>query len=167
MRRYLLSATMIILLAAPALHAQQKPLIIVDGVVQSDTPPQPGQPLSLRAQQSSDPFARFFIPPELVMQHQAEIGLTDAQRNTLMTQIQQAQSKFVEVQFKLSAEGQKLVALLQGSTIDESQTLEEIDRILALEREMKRAQIGLLVRIKNALTPAQQAKLAQLRQVKD
>lgn len=164
MRCMLLSTlTSVALLAVPTLRAQQqspqKPMIIVDGVPQGDPrQQQPGQ---------GDPFARFFIPPELVMQHQAEIGLTDAQRNTLMTQIQQAQSKFVEVQFKLSAEGQKLVGLLQGATIDESQTLEEIDRILALEREMKRAQIGLLVRIKNALTPAQQAKLMQLRQSRE
>jgi Spy/CpxP family protein refolding chaperone len=73
----------------------------------------------------------------------------------------------VEVQFKLAAEGQKLVGLLQGATIDESQTLDEVDRILALEREMKRAQVGLLVRIKNALTPVQQAKLMQVRQPKE
>ncbi len=124
-------------------------------------------PLPAQQQGQGDPFARFLFPPELVMQHQGEIGLTDAQRNTLMTQIQQAQSKFVEVQFKLSAEGQKLVGLLQGAAIDESQTLEEVDRVLALEREMKRAQVGLLVRIKNALTPAQQAKLMQLRQPRE
>lgn len=163
MRRMLLSIlTSFALLAAPTVRAQQqsreRPLIIADGVPQPDPRQQQGQ---------GDPFARFFIPPELVMQHQGEIGLTDAQRNTLMTQIQQAQSKFVEIQFKLSAEGQKLVGLLQGASIDESQTLEEVDRILALEREMKRAQVGLLVRIKNALTPAQQARLMQLRQPKE
>ena len=160
MRRVILTAlTPLTFLAAPALRAQQPaPVLIVDGVPQQGPRPQPGQ---------GDPFARFFIPPELVMQHQAEIALTDAQRNTLMTAIQQAQSKFVEIQFKLAGEGQKITSLLQGPTIDESQTLEQVDRILALEREMKRAQIGLLVRIKNALTPTQQAKLMQLRQSRE
>src|SRR6266550_2578320 len=81
MRRVILTAlTPFALLAGPALRAQQpspvKPLIIVDGVPQPDPRQQPGQ---------GDPFARFFIPPELVMQHQAEISLTDAQRSTLMT----------------------------------------------------------------------------------
>jgi Spy/CpxP family protein refolding chaperone len=164
--RYLIRSALVslALLAAPTLHAQrpasEKPLIIVDGVVQDEKPrePQPGQ---------GDPFARFLFPPELVMQHQAELGLTDTQRNALMTAIQQAQSKFVETQFKLAGEGQKMVGLLQGASVDEAQTLEQVDRILSMEREMKRAQVGLLVRIKNTLTPAQQAKLMQLRQGKD
>jgi Spy/CpxP family protein refolding chaperone len=41
--------------------------------------------------------------------------------------------------------------------------LDEVDRILNLEREIKRAQVGLMVRIKNMLTPAQQAKLSDIR----
>ena len=134
-----------------------KPIFVVDGVVQPSQDAQPGQG-------PDDPFARFLFPPELVMQHQGEIGITDAQRATLTTAIQQAQAKFVETQFKLSAEGEKLARLLQGTTIDESQALEQVDRILSMEREMKRAQVGLLVRIKNTLTSGQQAKLMQLRQ---
>jgi Spy/CpxP family protein refolding chaperone len=158
MRRSILLFSVFAVVGVAQVGAQPKPLIVVDGVVQPDLNEQPGQ------QGPGDPFARFLFPPEVVMQHQGEIGITDAQRATLTTAIQQAQSKFVETQFKLSAEGDKLARLLQGATIDETQALEEVDRILSLEREMKRAQIGLLVRIKNALTPAQQAKLMQLRQ---
>ncbi len=110
-----------------------------------------------------DPFLRLLFPPELIMQHQSEIGLTDAQRTVVMTAIQQAQGKIIEVQFKLSAEGERFARLLQGASIDEAQALEHVDRILAAEREMKRAQVGLLVRLKNALTPSQQTKLTQLR----
>jgi Spy/CpxP family protein refolding chaperone len=101
------------------------------------------------------------------MQHQVDIGITDAQRTALTMAIQQAQSKFVETQFKLAAEGQKMIGLLQGAAVDEAQTLAQVDRILSMEREVKRAQVGLLVRIKNTLTPAQQAKLMQLRQGKE
>jgi Spy/CpxP family protein refolding chaperone len=53
--------------------------------------------------------------------------------------------------------------LLQGTQVDETQVLDEVDRILNLEREIKRAQISLMVRIKNTLTPQQQAKLAEIR----
>ncbi len=113
--------------------------------------------------QQQDPFKGFLFPPELVMQHQGEINLQDAQRATLQSAIQQAQTKFVDVQWKLSAEGEKLARLLQNATVDETQVLEQVDRILALERDMKRAQMGLMVRIKNTLTPAQQAKLRELR----
>jgi Spy/CpxP family protein refolding chaperone len=120
--------------------------------------PQPGG-----GQQQQDPFKGFLFPPELVMQHQGEINLQDSQRATLQSAIQQAQTKFVDVQWKLSAEGEKLARLLQNATVDETQVLEQVDRILALERDMKRAQMGLMVRIKNTLTPTQQAKLRELR----
>jgi Spy/CpxP family protein refolding chaperone len=109
-----------------------------------------------------DDWGRNFFPPELVMQHQREIGLQDAQRVALTSAIQQAQGKFMEVQWKLSAEGEKMGKLLQGTQVDETKVLEEVDRILALEREIKRAQISLMVRIKNTLTPEQQAKLSKL-----
>lgn len=110
-----------------------------------------------------DDWGRNFFPPELVMQHQSEIGLQDSQRAALTSAVQQAQSKFMDVQWKLSAEGEKMGRLLQGTQVDETQVLEEADRILALEREMKRGQISLMVRIKNTLTAAQQAKLAEVR----
>ncbi|MDQ6872407.1 MAG: periplasmic heavy metal sensor [Gemmatimonadota bacterium] len=108
-------------------------------------------------------WARSFFPPELVMQHQNEIGLQDSQRATLTSAIQGAQSKFMDMQWKLSAEGEKMGRLLQGTQVDEAAVLEEVDRILNMEREIKKSQISLMVRIKNTLTPTQQAKLAEIR----
>lgn len=110
-----------------------------------------------------DDFGRSIFPPELVMQHQSEIGLQDSQRAALTSAVQQAQGKFMDVQWKLAAEGEKMNRLLQGTQVDEAQVLEEVDRILALEREMKRTQISLMVRIKNTLTAAQQAKLTEIK----
>jgi Spy/CpxP family protein refolding chaperone len=110
-----------------------------------------------------DDWGRNFFPPELVMQHQNEIGLQDSQRSALTSAIQQAQSKFMDIQWKVSAEGEKMSRLLQGTKVDEAQVQEEVDRILNLEREIKKAQISLMVRIKNILTPQQQAKLAEIR----
>ncbi|MDP9205992.1 MAG: periplasmic heavy metal sensor [Gemmatimonadota bacterium] len=114
-----------------------------------------------------DDWGRSFFPPELVMQHQSEIGLQDAQRAALTSAIQQAQARFMDVQWKLSAEAEKMGRLLQGTQVDEIQVLEEVDRILSLEREIKRGQISLMVRIKNTLTPAQQAKLVEVRNRKE
>lgn len=108
-------------------------------------------------------WGRNFFPPELVMQHQGEIGLQEGQRTALTSALQQAQGKFMDLQWKLSAEGEKMARLLEGPRVDETQVLEEVDRILALEREIKRTQISLMVRIKNTLTAAQQAKLAEIR----
>ena len=123
-----------------------------------------GQPMGERSRAGGpDDWGRNFFPPELVMQHQTEIGLQDSQRATLTSAIQQTQSKFMDMQWKLSAEGEKMGRLLQGPQVDEAAVLEEVDRILNLEREIKKAQISLMVRIKNTLTPAQQANLSEIR----
>ena len=113
-----------------------------------------------------DPMGQYLFPPDLVMQHQGEISLQESQRAALQTAMQQAQSKFTDTQWKLAAEGEKLQRLLQGATADETQVLDQVDRVLTLEREMKRAQMQLMVRIKNTLTPAQQEKLRALREAR-
>ena len=59
-----------------------------------------------------------------------------------------------------------MTQLLQQSPADEASILEQADKIMALEREIKRAHLALLVRIKNALTPDQVARLEAIRHPK-
>jgi Spy/CpxP family protein refolding chaperone len=59
--------------------------------------------------------------------------------------------------------GKVLTALVDKPNIDQAATLAKVDEILAMEREVKRAQLTLLIKIKNTLTPAQQAKLETYR----
>jgi Spy/CpxP family protein refolding chaperone len=56
-----------------------------------------------------------------------------------------------------------LVSLLKERSADESQVMNQLDKVLTSEREIKRTQIALLVRIKNKLTPDQQTRLQKLR----
>ena len=109
-----------------------------------------------------DPFARLLFPPEKVIGHALEIGLDDSQKNSIRIEVQKVQTKFLDVQFELQSEVEKMTRLLQEKTVDETKVLAEVDRILALEKEIKKTQITLLVRIKNLLTPAQQAKLSEI-----
>ena len=109
-----------------------------------------------------DPFARYLYPPDRVMSHAMEIGLDDAQKTSIKNEVQKAQSKFLDLQFEMQGESEKMVRLLQEKPVNETSVLAEVDRILGLEKEIKKAQISLLVRIKNTLTPAQQAKLSDL-----
>jgi Spy/CpxP family protein refolding chaperone len=117
-----------------------------------------------RAQQpDQDPIGQSFFAPELVIQHQEAIGLNDEQKTYLKTEIRQAQLKFTELQWKLQDEMEKLVSLVKQPRVDEPVALAQLDKVLAMEREIKRAQIALLVHIKNELTPEQQAKLTDIR----
>lgn len=112
----------------------------------------------------SDALARFLYAPELVMAHQEAIGLTDRQRAAILDAVKDLQSKtIVDTQFKLGLAGEKLKTSLAKPNVEESSVLQQIDDMLALEREVKRAQITLLVRIKNQLTPEQRAQLDKLR----
>ncbi len=117
-----------------------------------------------RAQQpDQDPIGQSFFAPELVIQHQEAIGLSAEQKDYFKTEIRAAQLKFTELQWKLQDEMEKLVALIKQPRVDEQQILAQLEKVLAAEREVKRQQVTLLVRIKNKLTPEQQAKLSELR----
>lgn len=119
----------------------------------------------LRAQQpaGSDPIAANLFPPELVMQHQQEIGLTDEQRSFIVSEIQQAQQRATTQQWQLQREVETMAELLRHDTVDEARTIAQLDRVLAAEREIKRIQITLVVRIRNRLTADQRARLTALR----
>jgi Spy/CpxP family protein refolding chaperone len=118
----------------------------------------------VRAQQpGEDPLGQSFFPPELVIQHQEAIGVSPEQKEAFKTEIRQAQLKFTELQWKLQDEMEKMLSLVKQTHPDEQQVLAQLDKVLSAEREVKREQITLLVRIKNKLTPEQQTKLAELR----
>ena len=114
-------------------------------------------------QQADDPISDQLFPPELVMQYRQEINLTPDQSKAVRDEIQKAQGKFLDMQWNMQAEKEKLVLLLKARPIDESAALVQVDKVLDREREIKKTQISLLIRIKNQLTPAQQAKLMELR----
>ncbi len=112
----------------------------------------------------ADPLAKILYSPELVMSHQEAIGLTDRQRTAIMDAVKDIQSKVMtETQFKLAAAGDRLKSMLARASVDEAAVLQQIDEMLALERDVKRAQMTLLVRIKNQLTAEQRAQLDKLR----
>jgi len=108
-------------------------------------------------------FARHLFPPELIMQHQQRIGLRDDQRKTITDAITQLQGRVIELQWQMQAEAQKLSELVQATTVREAETLTQVDRVLSIEREVKRAHLAALIRIKNTLTREQQATLNSLR----
>ena len=120
---------------------------------------------SIAAAQSaaSDPIAENVFAPDLVMQHQQAIGLTDGQKEFLKAQVRQAQLRLTELQWQLQDEIEKLAALLKQDAADEQSVTTQLDRVLNLERDIKRAHLGLVVRIKNQLTREQLAKLRELR----
>ncbi len=119
-----------------------------------------------RAQQPGpgDPIGEQLFPPEMIMQNQQAIQLTDDQRAFVKGEIQKAQSKFTDLQWQLQSEVETMSSLLKENKVDEQQVLAQLDKVLNLERDIKRTQISLVVRIKNELTPSQQATLRKIKE---
>ena len=120
-------------------------------------------PLGAQQPPAADPLSDLMFPPELVMARQNAIGLSDAQKTYLRAEILKAQTRFTELQWQLQDAMEGLIGLLKQTKADEAQVEAQLDKVLAAEREIKRAQIGLLVRIKNDLTEEQQHRLQALR----
>jgi Spy/CpxP family protein refolding chaperone len=114
-------------------------------------------------QSADDPIAQNLFPPELVMKYRQDINLDEGQSKAIREAIQKAQGKFLDLQWDMQSESQKLVQLLKARPVDETAVLAQVDQVLNREREIKKAQISLLVRIKNTLSEAQQNKLMELR----
>ena len=98
------------------------------------------------------------------MQHRQAIGLTDDQRNAIKQELMRASTRFNELQWQMQDEMETMDNLTKGSAVDEAQVLAQLDKILNLERDLKRTQLTVAIRIKNKLSAEQQTQLRDMLQ---
>jgi Spy/CpxP family protein refolding chaperone len=127
--------------------------------------PGPELPGATRAAVPGDLERRVF-PPELIMEHQAALGLAPTQRDAIAAEAAAARATVEPLQWELGAEKEKLAALLDADAVDEAQTLAAAQRVLALEGRIKTAHLAMLVRVRNQLEPRQVEKLRAWRQAR-
>lgn len=139
------AVTVVLALAAAPLAAAQQ--------VQAGPGPTPAR--------AGDPLMGALFPPDVIMQNQAAIGLTPDQSKYILLEIQQVQAQSTSIQWSLQGAMERLAGAVHEDHPDEPKVLALLDSVLVKERDMKRAQIGLLVRIKDRLTPDQQAALRE------
>ena len=94
---------------------------------------------------------------------QPALQLTEDQQASLTEAMEKAQSHIAGFQAGLKAETERLTALVKEEKLDEEAVMVQADKVMRLERDIKWAQLGLLVRIKNTLTPEQQAQVRELK----
>lgn len=121
-------------------------------------PKQPGAPRGPR-----DPLHDSMFPPEMIMQHQRELGLTDEQKTYMRGEINKTTTRFNELQWQLQDAMEALHATMKENTVNEQLALSQLDKVLENERDIKRLHMELAIRIKNKLTPDQQTKLHEMR----
>ncbi|HJP92012.1 MAG TPA: hypothetical protein VJ875_08670 [Pyrinomonadaceae bacterium] len=106
-----------------------------------------------------DPLAHLMFPPDMIMNHARQLNLTDEQKAYMRGEIQRTTASFQDLQWKLQDQMELLQETMKSSSVNEQQALAQLDKVLDIEREIKRLHIGLAVRLKNRLTPEQQEQL--------
>jgi len=133
-------------------------------VVLVSAPPVGAQPMREHHPLKQRPvFLEHLFPPEMIMRHQQDIELTSAQQEAITKAMSEVRDQMIGLQWKLEAESQTLAKLLDHERVDETAALAEADKVLEIEQQIKRAHLGMLVRIRNQLTAKQQEELSALR----
>ena len=110
-----------------------------------------------------DPLAHLLFPPDMIMSHTRELNLTDEQKQFMRSEIQKTTATFQDLQWKLQDQMELFHETMKSPSVNEAQALAQLDKVLDIDREIKRLHIGLAVRLKNRLTPEQQEQLHKMR----
>lgn len=134
-------------------------LLVIASVVTGQEPQRPPQPPH---PPNPDPLAHLMFPPEMIMGHARELNLTDEQKAFLRSEVQKATVTFQDLQWKLQDQMEALHDTMKSTSVNEQQALAQLDKVLDIERDIKRLHIALAVRLKNRLTPEQQEQLHKM-----
>ena len=142
-------------------------LLITTVVTGQQTPPPPQSPDAPNhphpPPNPPDPLAHLMFPPDMILGHARDLNLTDEQKAFMRAEVQKATSTFQDLQWKLQDQAELLHETMKSTSVNEQQALAQLDKVLDIEREIKRLHIGLAVRLKNRLTPEQQEQLHKMR----
>jgi len=166
MKRIVIAFGVILFIATLAAAQQQPPAPA--GPPQQGVPaaqPMPGMPgQARRAPQPPmpDPLHDVMFPPDMIMAHARQLNLTEDQKTFMRGEIQKTTTSFQDLQWKLQDQMEQLHEMMKTPQVNEEQALAQLNKVLDIEREIKRLHFGLALRLKNRLTPEQQEELQKL-----
>jgi len=126
--------------------------------------PEPDQPQQPRMPPPPPPdmLNNSVFPPDVIMEHQREIGLTDQQKAFMRGEINKTSTVFNDLQWQLQDAMEALRDTMKTDQVNEQLALAQLDKVLDAEREIKKLHMALAIRIKNNLTADQVQKLLNL-----
>jgi len=98
----------------------------------------------------------------MALEYAQEIGLTPVQRKQIEDELKTARMKFRTLDEKLRAETGAMFELLARPGVTESEALDQLDRILSLEKQIKQANLLCSLHVRAQLRPEQREKLRYL-----
>jgi len=145
-------------------------LIATVVVAQHQMPHPPGPPNGQNTPNpppGHDPLADVMFPADLIMHHAHQLNLSDEQKTYIRGEIQKTTTNFQDLQWKLQDQMETLHQVMKSTSVNEEQALAQLNKVLDIEREIKRLHVSLAVRLKNHLTPEQQEQLHKFRMGRD
>jgi hypothetical protein len=110
---------------------------------------------ALAAGPKDDVFKGRLFPPNVILEHKAELGLSKSQFKAIRAAVVEVQAGVAEHEWDLQEAYQALMQELDKAPIDEGRVLALADTALLAENQVKKKQMAMLVRLKNLLTEEQ------------
>ena len=114
---------------------------------------------AVAADNKVDPFKGKLFAPNVILENQAELGLTKDQFTEIRATVVEVQGNVAEYEWDMREAYLKLMAELDESPISEDRVLEHAEVAMLAENQVKKHQMAMLVRLKNLLTAEQIAYL--------
>jgi Spy/CpxP family protein refolding chaperone len=113
---------------------------------------------------SADPFGGRLFAPNVILERQDELGLSDMQRQQIREIVLSTQATVSERQWDMREAYREVMLELDAAQINEPTVIEMVQAVLETENSVKLAQVSMLVRLRNLLTAEQLALLRETAQ---
>jgi len=114
-----------------------------------------GVGLANAAEPQKDVFKGKLFPPNVILEHQAELELSKSQFTDIRAAVVEVQAGVAEHEWDMREAYQALMQELDKKPIDEDRVLLHASTALLAENQVKKKQMAMLVRLKNLLTAEQ------------
>lgn len=111
------------------------------------------------AESKEDPFKGKLFAPNVILENQAELGLSKEQFTAIRAAVVEVQSNVAEHEWDLREAYVAMMSELDERPIDEEKVLEHVATALLAENEVKKYQVAMLIQLRNLLTDEQIAYL--------
>jgi Spy/CpxP family protein refolding chaperone len=101
---------------------------------------------------------RYLYPVQLIRKHSADLQLTDKQIEKLQNVVGDIRNEIERLKWDVERESQKLIGLVKKNATKE-QVYKQMDRVFKFENKIKKKHLGLMIVVKDILTPKQREQL--------
>lgn len=111
----------------------------------------------------NDPVGSKLFAPEFIGANAETISLSESQQEKMRAIVERSKPHFVELGTKLKEAAEALGKAIEQSGADRAAIMPLFEKVQDCEREMKRAQLGMLIELRGILSEEQRTWLTQLK----